>query len=177
MRLFCKNIKFLFCVKDIGDMRKDFQHKICYKKKYQFLNLKHTPSNSICTRLMKRGNFLKIYKVIKIFYYQYVLKKKFYSIPTSSNFLFFFRKYYSFRDIDRVLFWKFIQLESMFAYKVKIFKKKKKQSNKLLFITGIKRTLLCVNILKNLIVLNLKHKKKKYFYKYVFTNFWLYCKR
>ena len=88
----------------MGEMRYNFKHKICYKKKYQFLNLKHTPSYAITNRIMKKGKVLKIYKIFKKFYYKDMLYKNFHKIPPLSNFLFFFNKYYSFRDFDRVLY-------------------------------------------------------------------------
>lgn len=103
MKFFSKNINYQFCVKNILDNKQAFQYKFCYKKKYHFLNLKHSPSQALTNRLMKRGNFLKIYKLVKKFYYIYVLRNKFTTIPLMSNFLFFFNKYQSFRDFDRVL--------------------------------------------------------------------------
>jgi hypothetical protein len=90
-------------MKDVLENKQTFQYKFCYKKKYHFLNLKNSPSQALANRFMKRGNYLKIYKLIKRFYYNYVLRQKFSSIPLMSNFLFFFKKYQSFRDFDRVL--------------------------------------------------------------------------
>jgi hypothetical protein len=98
-----KNINFKFCVIDVLNNKKNYQYKICYKKKYKFLNLKNTTSQSLSNRVMKRGNFLKVYKLVKKFYYNFLLKQKFNSIPLMSNFLFFYNKYQSFRDFDRVL--------------------------------------------------------------------------
>jgi hypothetical protein len=103
MIFFSTNIKYNFCVENILENKQAFQYKFCYKKKYNFLNLKHSSSQSLTNRLMKRGNFLKIYKLLKKFYYLYTLRNKFKSIPLMSNFLFFFNKYQSFRDFDRVL--------------------------------------------------------------------------
>jgi hypothetical protein len=50
----------------------------------------------------------------------------------------------------------------MFTAKTrKITKKKKKKFNlNLLFITGLKRTLLCINIIKYVILMNLRRRKK-----------------
>lgn len=93
----------MFCVSDIAEMRDAFKHKMCYKKKYHFLDLKHTPSGALANRLMKRGNFLKVYKTLKKFYYKDMLRVSFNKIPSLSNFLFFYNKYNSFRDLDRVL--------------------------------------------------------------------------
>ena len=162
MKFLNLKINYNFCVVDILENKKKFQYKICYKKKYSFLNLKHTTSQSLTNRLMKRGNFLKIYKIIKKFYYKYIMRDKFNSIPLNSNYMFFFNKYQSFRDFDRILIWKYNSLDCMFSTKTrKIIKKKKKKFNlNLLFITGLKRTLLCINILKYLILMNVKKRKK-----------------
>lgn len=56
----------------------------------------------------------------------------------------------------------------MFSVKTRkiIKKKKKKYSINLLFITGLKRTLLCINIIKYLILMNKKRKKKNLTYNY-----------
>jgi hypothetical protein len=83
--------------------KKNFQYKICYKKKYSFLNLKNSPTQALSNRLMKKGNYLKIYKVLKKFYYDYVLRFKFKTIPLMSNFLFFYNKRQSFKNFDKVL--------------------------------------------------------------------------
>lgn len=160
MRFFCKNITYHLCVAHIADLRSQFKHKICYKRKYQFLNLKHTPSYALCTRLRKRENTLQIYKLLNKFFYQELLRRRFYSIPLASNFLFFFNKYYSFRDINRVLHWKYTQLNCMFNHKVRFFKKKKSYATKLIFVTGNKRIVSCINFLKCLILLNVQRKKK-----------------
>jgi hypothetical protein len=96
-------INYSFCVIDVLENKKLLQYKICYKKKYKFLNLKNSTSQALSNRLMKRGNFLKIYKLLRKFFYNNVLKQKFSSIPLMSNFLFFYNKYQSFRDFDRVL--------------------------------------------------------------------------
>ena len=140
-------------------MRENFKHKICYKKKYNFVNLKHTPTNAIIGRLMKRGNFLKTYKLIKYFFIFFLLHKNFKSIPTTSLFLYFYNKFYSFRDLDRVLFWKYLHLDCMFRYKSKKLKKKKIFKHNLYFVEGKKRFILCINYLKYLILLYCKRKK------------------
>jgi hypothetical protein len=48
----------------------------------------------------------------------------------------------------------------MFNNKVKYYKKKKQKVSNLIFITGIKRVILCINILKFLILLKIKRKQK-----------------
>ena len=97
------NIRHLFSVFDIGYMRQEFQHKICYKKKRAFLNLKNTPTKSLSTRLMKTGKFLKIYKLLRMYYLHFIIKNNCFHVPLASNFLFFYQRYQSFKDFDRVL--------------------------------------------------------------------------
>ena len=137
-------------------MREKFKHKLCFKKKYTHLNLKHTPSYALTTRLLKNGKFLKTYKLLKYFFYKIFLLKNFNKIPSSSAFLYFYNKYQSFRDLDRVLFWKYNQLDCMFSFKVRRIKKKKKILTNLIFITGNKRLLLAINFLKYIILLSVK---------------------
>lgn len=158
--MLCNKLSYRFCITHIAELRSNFKHKICYKKKYNFLNLKHTPSYALSTRLIKRGNVIKIYKILNNFFYNELLRKKFSKISLLSNFLFFYNKYYSFRDINRVLYWKYSQLNCMFSHKAKFFKKKKQYSTKLIFVTNQKRLLLAINFLKCLILLNVKRRKK-----------------
>lgn len=103
MRHLLHNTKSKFCISNILDLRENFKPKMCFKKKYQFLKLKHTPTYSLSNRLQKKGNHLKMYKPLKAYYYNYILFKKFKFIPSTCNFLFFFNKSYTFRDFDRVL--------------------------------------------------------------------------
>jgi len=135
--------------------------KICYKKKYNFLNLKYTPSHALASRLTKKGNFIKSYRLLKHFYYIYILRIKKPNIDKKNNFLFLYSKYLSFKDFDRVLFWKYKSLNCMFTHKSKRFKKKKKSFNKINFVFSNKRLLLTINFLKYIILLNCKRKKKK----------------
>lgn len=103
MNFFVSNLKYSFCIVDLLNNKKNFQFKICYKNKYSFLNLKHSTSQILASRIMKRGNFLKTYKLLKKFYYKQMLRIKFNSIPETSNYIFFYKKYQSFKDFDRVL--------------------------------------------------------------------------
>jgi len=159
-------LKKQFCIVTLLENKKNFQYKLCFKKKLSFLNLKNTPSISLTNRLMKRGNFLKIYKVLKKFYYKYLLQEKFSSISQASNYMFFYKKYHSFRDFDRVLLWKYTTLDCMFSVKTrKKIGKNKKTSINYLFIQGLKRLLLCINLIKYTILMNVRRKNKNINYK------------
>lgn len=102
MRFFIFKLNYKFSINNLAETRKNFTHKICFKKKFKFLNLKYTPASTFCNRFMQKGNFLKIYKLLKRFYYTFMLRKQFKWVPEDSNFFFFF-KYNSFKDINRVL--------------------------------------------------------------------------
>lgn len=169
MTFLFKKYSYKFCIVTILSNRKNTQEKLCYKKKYKFLNLKQTATQQLATRLMKRGNYLKVYKVIKKYYYMRVLRDLFYSIPMSSNFMFFFNKYQSFRDFDRVLHWKYSMLDCMFSAKTRKTKKNKKKINTigLVFITGLKRSLFCLSLIKYVLLLQLRRKKKNLTFDYL----------
>lgn len=143
------------------ELRKKFSLKLNYKKKYNFLNLKYTPSHALAARLTKRGNFIKSYRLLKNFYYIYILKIKKSTIDKKNNFLFLYSRYLSFKDFDRVLFWKYKSLNCMFSYKWKYLKKKKRSLSKISFVLSNKRLLLTMNFIKYMILLNCKRKKKK----------------
>jgi len=129
------------------------------------LNLKHTPSVALSNRLMKRGNFLKSHKLLKYFYYVYLLRLKKKTIDMKNSFLYLHKTYLSFRDFDRVLFWKFNSLNCMFKNNIKYFRKKKKWLSSLKFVIKGKRILTAINFLKCLILLNCKRREKKLQYK------------
>jgi hypothetical protein len=102
--IFCQSLHYQFGVNNQQILRNKFKYKIAYKEKYKFLKLKYTPTTAISTRLMRQGKFLKIYKLFKNYFYSYLLFKNFKNIPVSSDFLFFYQRYFSFRDSDRVLY-------------------------------------------------------------------------
>lgn len=96
--------KYFFSINSLASLKTNFNIKICLKKKYNFINNKNLPSQCLSTRLMKKGKFLKIYKYLKHFYYKLMLRNQFKYIPLISNFLFFYNKYNSFKNFDKVLF-------------------------------------------------------------------------
>ncbi len=156
-----KKVNSNFSVSSLADLRKKYNHSVCYKNKFKFLKLKLLPSKSLANRIMKRGSFLKTYKFIKFFFYKNILRSKFNDIKADSSFLFFYKKYFSFRDFDRVLFWKLSTVDCMFSNKVKKLKKTKKINSNSIFITGKKRLILATNFIKYLIILNCRRNIKK----------------
>lgn len=97
-------IKYKFSIETTALLNEKFQHKVCYKKKYNFLKMKDSLSKSIVTRIMRRGNFLKTYKLFKKFYNIILLRKHFKNISYLSNFIYLYKSFFSFRNLDKVLF-------------------------------------------------------------------------
>lgn len=139
-------IKHKFSIQQLGTQRLKFKHKICFKNSLKQLALKSTPTIAITTRLLKDGKFLKLYKLcqkifIKVMLYQ--IDK----LPYNNEFKNLFFQYQSFKDFNRVLFWKIMSINCLFNLK-KIKKKK--------FIYYLKPERRCVLILlwlKNIIKL------------------------
>ena len=156
--IFYKKNCYSFSVSQMKEIRKNFNKQICFKNKYKFLGLKNTPTKAIVNRITKYDRFLKNFKLLKHYFYNFFLKKKIQNIPIASSFLFFYNKYPSFKDLDRVLFWRYGVLDCIFSNKIK--KIKKKKISTLIFITDYKRVILCINFLKYMILLNCKRRKK-----------------
>lgn len=160
LRYLFTNLKKNFSIENLGILRKNFSLKICYKKKYNFLNLKYTPSQALAGRLTKRGNYIKTYRLLKNFFYIYLLRQKLKKLDRHNNFLFLYNSYLSFKDFDRVLYWKYKMLNCMFNHKSKRFKKNKTKSSTVKFVLKKKRLLLTINFIKNIILLDCKRSNK-----------------
>jgi hypothetical protein len=98
------NVKYPLSISSLAELKKNYKHKICYKKKYYFLNLKNSTSMSLANKFNSKGNLLKTYKLLKTFFYVFFLQKQFKKIPKDCNFLFFYKRFNSFKNLDRVLF-------------------------------------------------------------------------
>ena len=159
------NINYRFSVVGMLSLKSKFAHKLVFNKKHTFLKRRSMPVQSLSCRFMNRGNFLKIYKQLNYLYYKSFLRTKLKTIPVSSNFLFFFKKYDSFKSFDKTLFWRINQLDCIFSHKHNASKKQKISSLNLKYISGVKRLLLCLNFLKYVILLSVSRKKKNLSYK------------
>lgn len=114
--MFVHKIKFNFSIKSLLKYKKTFAHKICYREGLSFLKNKQTPVNSIVTRLMVRGNYLKLLKTINFFYSNYFLNfiKK---LPKNNEFFHTQKLSHSLKDFNRILFWKIGNINSLFNIK------------------------------------------------------------
>lgn len=94
---------FTFSVQQLGKQRLSFKHKICFKNSLDHLQLKTTPTLAVTGRLFRDGKFLRIYKLLR----KSVLAKvsnTAHQLPHNNEFKNLYYRYYSFRDLDRVLF-------------------------------------------------------------------------
>ena len=112
---------------------------------------KDTPTRTLTGQLFRRGNFLKTYKLLKLFFNSYFLREIIPKELKTKIFVYYFNKYKSFKDLDRAFWWKLQQINCMFNLK-------KKKVTYVYGVNGIKRVLLLFKWLKNLILLNYNKK-------------------
>lgn len=111
--MYVLQIKFSFSLQQLGNQRVKFQHKMCYKPSNASLKLKTTPTISIASRLFRDGNFLRIYKTCQKSFVT-ILLNHVQHLPHNNEFKNLFHQYESFRDFNRVLFWKIMAVNCMF---------------------------------------------------------------
>ncbi len=139
-------IKYFFSLKQISTQRVKFQHKICFKKSLLYLRLKTTPSIAIVSRLFRDGNFLRLYKKLQqAFLYNLIPRVS--TLPQNNEFKNLFKQYHSFRDLNRVLFWKLTSVNCLFNLK------KMGSKKNLYFLNPNKRVVLPLLWIKNVIKL------------------------
>ncbi len=141
--------KYLFSFQTMFWARKRFQHKICFKPSLHFLKAKSLPTISLTTRLMKKGEFIKLYKFCLKFYLIKVLPVIKY-LPDNSEFKTIFSLYRCFIDFDQILVWKLQTVNPLFNMK------KLKKKKLLYYLRPERRIVLILQWLKAL----LKIKKK-----------------
>lgn len=107
---------FKFSIQQLGSQRSKFQHKICFKDSLYHLKLKTTPSISIASRLYRDGNFLRLYKKLQKNFQTHLLTSVDF-LPQNNEFKNLYEQYESFRDINRVFFWKLMSVNTMFNLK------------------------------------------------------------
>ena len=145
-----KNI-FKFSIQQVGSQRVKFQHKICFKESLSHLKLKSTPSIALASRLYRDGNFLRLYKRLQKSFYMQLLNSVD-SFPQNNEFKNLYEQYESFRDINRVFFWKLMSVNTLFNLK------KLKNKKILYYLRPERRVVLVLLWLKNLT----KIRKKDY---------------
>lgn len=105
-----------FSVQQLGKQRVSFRHKICFKESLNYLGLKTTPTIAITARLFRDGNFLRLYRQTQRAFFKYILNIVPH-LPHNNEFKNLYFRYYSFRDFNRILFWKIMSVNSLFNLK------------------------------------------------------------
>lgn len=144
-------INYNFSIQQLGSQRLKFKHKICFKKDRLALQKKTTPTIALSSRLFRDGNSLRLYKVCQRFFINSMLSKVS-TLPHNNEFKSLFYQYQSFRDFNRVLFWKIMSINSLFNLK------KLKNKKLLYYFKPERRCVLVLLWLKNII----KLKKNNY---------------
>lgn len=136
-------LRFNFSVYQLAKQRLKFQHKICFREVTTHLRLKSSPTSSLTSRLFRDGNYLRLYKKCQLAFTHILLKEvKF--LPQNNEFKNLFDRYYSFRDFNRILFWKIMSVNSLFNLK-------KLKNKKILYYLRPERRLVLVLLwLKNI---------------------------
>ncbi len=142
--------KIYFSTQQLAQQRLKFSHKICFKVDRQPLKLKSTPTISLSCRLFRDGNFLRLYKNCQYFFIK-ILLYKINSLPHNNEFKNLFYQYQSFRDFNRVLFWKLMTVNCIFNLK------KLKNKKILYYLKPERRAVLVLLWLKNILKLRKKN--------------------
>jgi hypothetical protein len=138
--------KFNFSVQQLGVQREKFQHKICFKKDLNHLRLKSSPALAVTTRLFRDGNFLRLYKQLQKSFLINLLSTV-HSLPHNNEFKNLYYQYQSFRDLNRILFWKLMSVNCLFNIK------KLKNKRILFYLRPERRAILALLWLKNIVKL------------------------
>lgn len=105
-----------FSVQQLAKQRVAFRHKICFKDSLNYLGLKTTPTMAITARLFRDGKFLRLYRQTQKAFFKYILTIV-HQLPHNNEFKNLYLRYYSFRDFNRILFWKIMSVNSLFNLK------------------------------------------------------------
>lgn len=143
-------VKFFLSIQQLGTQRVKFQHKICFKPANAPLRLKTTPTICVASRLFRDGNFLRIYKKCQSAFI-FILLKYIKHLPHNNEFKNLYHQYQSFRDFNRVLFWKIMAVNCIFNVK------KLKNRKILYYMKPERRQVLVLLWLKNIIKLRKKN--------------------
>lgn len=162
--MFVTRNSFQFSVDQIGNQRLKFQHKICFKNDRLSLKLKTSPTLAIVGRLFRDGKFIRMYKNCQKFYIKYVMPS-IHRLPPNNQFKNFFLFHQSFKDFNRVLFWKIMSINPLFNLK------KIKNRKLLYYLLPNKRMVLILKWLKFIVKLNKKNFKNnnEFIYKPIYT--------
>lgn len=144
--------KYNFSLQQLSLQRLKFQHKMCFKPSLNHLRLKTTPAIAVGARLFRDGNFLRVYKQLQRSFQTHLLPQVSKLAP-NNEFKNLYARYRSFRDINRVLFWKILSVNSLFNVK------KLKKKRIIYYLKPERRLVLVLFFLKNLTKLRKKNFK------------------
>lgn len=148
--MYVHTIKYNFSFKQLVTQRIKFQQKTCFKPSLNYLKLKTTPSIAIASRLYRDGNFLRLYKKLcKAFICLLYPSIKY--LPFNNEFKNLFNQYISFRDFNRICFWKFMGVNPLFGLK------RVKKKKILYYLRPEKRIILILSWIKNILRLRKKN--------------------
>ncbi len=142
--MYVSYLKFSFSVQQLAKQRVKFQHKICFRETNEHLKLKSMPATSLATRLFRDGNFLRLYKKSQKSFTDTLLRMVG-TLPHNNEFKNLYDRHLSFRDFNRVLFWKIMSVNSLFNLK------KLKNKRILFYLRPERRAVLVLLWLKNII--------------------------
>lgn len=158
-----------FSIQQLGAQRDKFKHKICFNASKNDLKLKSTPAIALTSRTFRDGKFLKAYKNCNKFFINIILKQ-ISKLSYNNEFKNYFHQYQSFRDLNRVLFWKIMSINCLFNLK------KLKKKKLLYYLPPSRRCIVVLMWLKNILRLNRKndHNNNIFFFKpiatFIFSN-------
>lgn len=127
--------KYFYITKSIAQLRNLYNLKMCYKSHLNHLKYKTNFSLSLSNRLTINSNYYRSFKDLQYFYILY-LRSNFsktsklleYRFKSFNNYYFInnYKQYLALNDINRVITWRLLQLNSIFKIYISLKKKKKK---------------------------------------------------
>ena len=140
-------LKTKYSSTSIGNIRKLYNLKICFRKHLNFLKYKDNFVKTLSNRIVKKNKYIKSYKTLSYFYILYLrsnlsnnkLSKNFllkFKNKDIYTFLYAYKQYLGMNDFNRALLWKLLQINSIFKIRTTVTKHKKKlyYSNRITFI-------------------------------------------
>ena len=127
---------FSYSTKRLINIRKFYNLKTCYKKKFKFINLKKNISNSFSNKIAVGSKFNGCYNMFRKFYIIYLRKnflfknynnKSIYKSNIDGYFNNAYSQYIALNDLNRALIWKALQIQPLFKIITKFNKLKKKK--------------------------------------------------
>ncbi len=141
------NLQFKFSISQILNQKSKNINKLCFKPEKQFLAHKEIISSKLTSKLIKKGKFLKKYKLMQSYYIDYIINNVA-KLPNNNEFKNIYKLYSSFRDINRLLMWRIVKINPLFN--LKIIKKKKI----IYYIKKLKRVHSTTSWIKSILKLN-----------------------